>query len=108
MRDLAQQRCFNHDVREAVARCPECKRHFCRECITEHEDRVLCSMCLKKFSKGSLARRGTIAGLMRLAQGLLGILIAWLFFFVVGETLSRLPDAFHDAELWSTGWMDPP
>ena len=45
---LAHQRCFNHATREAVARCPECHHFFCRECITEHDDRVLCTGCLKK------------------------------------------------------------
>ena len=32
MNDLLYQRCFNHVLREAVARCPECLRYFCREC----------------------------------------------------------------------------
>ncbi|MBT8374528.1 MAG: rhomboid family protein, partial [Deltaproteobacteria bacterium] len=35
MKDLALQRCNNHGQREAVARCPKCRRYFCRECITE-------------------------------------------------------------------------
>jgi hypothetical protein len=43
MQDITQQRCLNHMLREAVARCPECSRFFCRECITEHEDKVLCA-----------------------------------------------------------------
>ena len=43
MEDLVHQRCFNHMLREAVACCPECRRYFCRECVTEHEDKVLCA-----------------------------------------------------------------
>ena len=46
MDDLLHQRCFNHMLREAVACCPECRRYFCRECVTEHEDKVLCAACL--------------------------------------------------------------
>ena len=44
-------------TREAVARCPECTQFFCRECITEHDDRVLCSACLKKLARVPLTRR---------------------------------------------------
>ena len=51
MQNLAHQRCFNHAVREAVARCPECGQCFCRECITEHDDRVVCAACLKKLTR---------------------------------------------------------
>jgi len=48
MQDLTHQRCHHHQFREAAARCPECGRYFCRECITEHADRVLCASCLGK------------------------------------------------------------
>ena len=54
--NLSQQRCFNHTSREAVARCPECGRFFCRECITEHDDRVLCAVCLGKKGKTGFIR----------------------------------------------------
>ena len=61
MQNSFHQRCFNHAGREAVARCPECGQFFCRECITEHEDRVLCSACLKKLTRRPLARRFAFA-----------------------------------------------
>src|SRR5438132_254763 len=57
MEILARQRCLNHLNREAVARCPECKRFFCRECVTEHEDRLICAACLKKLAKATARRR---------------------------------------------------
>jgi hypothetical protein len=57
MQNLLLQRCFNHGMREAAARCPECGRFYCRECITEHDDRVLCSACLKKLARAPLAKR---------------------------------------------------
>src|SRR5258706_8924013 len=100
MSNLAQQRCFNHAGREAVARCPECKQFFCRECITEHEDRVLCTSCLKKLSKQPSTQRRAFAGLTRIAQCAFGILVAWFFFFLIGEVLVPLPDSFHEGPVW--------
>ena len=40
------QTCFQHPDREAVVRCPSCRKYYCRECVTEHDDRMLCSNCL--------------------------------------------------------------
>ncbi|MFN7139481.1 MAG: rhomboid family protein, partial [Limisphaerales bacterium] len=51
MQNLTQQHCLNHFTREAAARCPECKQFFCRECITEHDDRVICAGCLRKLQQ---------------------------------------------------------
>ena len=98
--DLARQRCFNHARREAVARCPECNRYFCRECITEHDDRVICAHCLGA-SGGDAAEHGW--GRLRertwfVARAAIGLLVAWLVFYHVGSYLAGLPDAFHEHE----------
>lgn len=106
MQSLAHQRCFNHDRREAVARCPECKQFFCRECITEHEDRVLCAACLKKLTHKPLAQRFAFAQIFRLVQCALGILIAWYFFFLIGDGLLKLPNSFHEGTLWQVHWIN--
>ena len=100
------QRCFNHATREAVARCPECGQFFCRECVTEHEDRVVCAACLKKLTYKPLAQRFRLAQLFRLAQCLLSLLIAWYFFFLIGEILVKLPDSFHEGTLWQVHWIN--
>ena len=57
MAALLANRCLHHPVREAVARCPECGQFFCRECITEHEDRVVCSSCLKRLTAKKETKR---------------------------------------------------
>ena len=106
MPNLARQRCFNHALREAAARCPECKQFFCRECITEHEDRVLCTACLKKLAKPAFAKSRAFAGPVRIAQFSFGILLAWFFFFVIGEILVQLPDSFHEGALWQVPWIE--
>ncbi len=106
MRVLADQRCFNHAQREAVARCPSCENYFCRECITEHEDRVICAACLAKLARIPLLRRRGFAGFIRAGQCLLGVMAAWFFFYLVGEILLSLPTAFHEGTLWKTNWLE--
>jgi len=104
--NLALQRCFNHSLREAAARCPECRRFFCRECVAEHEDRVLCASCLKKLAAPALNQHRAFSTLKRSAQVVVGILVAWFFFFVLGEGLLRIPDSFHDTSVWRPPWID--
>jgi hypothetical protein len=106
MPPLTSQRCSNHSNREAVARCPECTRFFCRECITEHDDRVLCAACLKKLARKPLARRRWFANLVRLGQCALAVLFVWFFFFVMGERLSEVASSFHEDTMWHVPWAD--
>ena len=106
MPTLVHQRCFNHAGREAVARCPECRQFFCRECITEHDDRVVCSACLKKLARLPLAQRFAFARIFRLAPVVLGVLLAWVFFFLIGAGLLKIPATFHEGTLWQVHWMD--
>jgi hypothetical protein len=83
--DAIHQRCWNHDTREAVCRCPECGRSFCRECVTEHEARLLCASCLNALPR---ERRGAAHPRLRaVALGVAGILLAWMVFYGAGEGL---------------------
>ncbi len=104
MKDIANQRCFNHAVREAAALCPECSRSFCRECITEHNDRVLCASCLKKGLTPAPARTLRFTGIIRLGQSIFGFLIIWLFFYYLAQLLLSIPSNFHDGTVWQTLW----
>ena len=104
--NLVFQRCYNHAGREAVARCPECGQFFCRECVTEHEDRMVCAACLKKLAHVPLTRRRAFVTVLRVAQCAAGVLIAWFFFFLIGESLLRMPDSFHEGTLWQVPWIE--
>jgi hypothetical protein len=106
MSTVAQQRCFNHAFREAAALCPSCKRFFCRECITEHDDRILCTACLKALKSARPVKRRSFVGLKRVAQCVAGIVIAWFFFFLFGQMLVQLPDSFHDGSVWQVPWLE--
>jgi hypothetical protein len=94
--NLLDQRCLNHSLREAAVQCPSCKRFFCRECVTEHAGRMICVSCVTALSHGGnkIARA---ARAKWAAMALAGILLAWLVFYYLGQTLARIPSKFHEA-----------
>jgi hypothetical protein len=104
MSAISAQCCFSHPTREAAARCPECARSFCRECVTEHNGRVICAACLARLGRGAGAVRArlldALAGLARCAAGLL---VLWLIFFALGAWLLRIPASFHEGLMWEEG-----
>ncbi len=97
---IAHQRCLHHPTREAVARCPECGQFYCRECITEHDDRVICSSCLRKHTAAPDTPRKRSPALWCAAAAIAGLLTAWIFFFLVGRVLVQIPAHFHAGTLW--------
>ncbi len=99
---MIQQRCANHEFREAASRCPVCLRYFCRECVTEHEDRVLCAECLKKVIASEKVQSGLGRSLLRALLPIAGLLMAWLFFYAIGRTLLLIPAAVHDGTIWES------
>lgn len=108
MQSLARQRCFNHAWREAAARCLECGRYYCRECIIEHEDRMVCASCLARLTTARSRGRARLASLTRAVSMLAGILTVWLFFYFIGRGLLALPSSFHEGTLWrQTYWREP-
>ncbi|MCP3921761.1 MAG: rhomboid family protein [Desulfobacterales bacterium] len=98
--DISSSKCHNHLQREAVAVCLKCGRFYCRECVTEHNDQVICSSCLMVkdepiFKKFKL-RKPFIYSLLFC----IGIFSAWIFFFYIGDMLLSLPSDFHDGTIW--------
>lgn len=96
MPTLAAQRCEHHAQREAVARCPACTRYFCRECVTEHDGRVLCAPCLQQLLRGSAGRRQGWRWGIRCLCAMGSVVMLWLLLYWLGQTLLTLPDAFHE------------
>jgi hypothetical protein len=100
MTAVAHQRCLHHPEREAVARCPECGQFFCRECITEHDERVICAACLKKLAQAEARPARSSWDVWPAVQIVGGLAVAWAVFYYAGETLLDLPAEFHDDQLW--------
>jgi hypothetical protein len=104
MTALARQICLNHPHREAVARCVECARFFCRECIADHEGRLICASCLHKLAGAAVQVARTWPGAVRaVAKSLVGFTLAWLCFYNAGRALVQLPSTFHE-DLWNATW----
>ena len=108
MNGFPRHNCQLHREREAVARCPSCKRFFCRECVTEHEGRVVCSACLRKEGTEENRAAWKLGGAWRAAQVAAGLALAWLAFYGLGSALVNIPSDFHDGVYWEfqQEWRD--
>ena len=104
MNALAAQRCFHHSLREAVARCPECRHFYCRECITEHDDRVICATCLRKLAATPEKQRVSFGWALALIQLSFGVCLLWLIFYFFGAALLSIPSSFHEGDVWIDRW----
>ncbi len=91
MTSLAEQRCFNHSSREAVVRCTSCRRFYCRECVSEHDGRMVCAACVSAAAPQTAAKRSQLVWIFAAAAG---FLLAWLTFYYVGIGLARIPSDF--------------
>ncbi len=106
MAPLASQRCLHHGEREAIARCLECGFFFCRECITEHDERVICASCLKKVAHTAAQPVRRRLNLWPVVQSGGGVILAWFVFYTIGRMLLALPDSVHDGSLWQLDFSD--
>ncbi len=97
MPSVAHARCFNHAGREAVARCPSCRRTFCRECVSEHDGRVLCAPCLAKSAQPAAAAGSRLPAVRGALGAAAGLLAAWFFFYLVGRGLLLIPTEGHSS-----------
>lgn len=100
MATLARQRCFHHGSREAVARCPHCRRFFCRECITEHGHRVICAACLAELADAQAKRRRRLSTAVTILAAALALLFVWGTFALLGRVLLNIPSRYHEGIVW--------
>jgi hypothetical protein len=106
--DVLYKRCANHYRREAVARCPECSRTFCRECVTEHDARILCASCLAKILTPVSKTKKRFRHLSRGTAFAFGVLLVWYVFFLVGQILIAIPTKFHEGTVWQDSFLGEP
>lgn len=104
MAALIHQRCFHHSLREAVARCPECRQFYCRECITEHDDRVICASCLRQLAVPAKGGGKSLAWLAPSLQCAAGLVLLWVIFYFLGAALLSIPSSFHEGTVWADKW----
>jgi hypothetical protein len=106
MARLFLQNCLTHANREAAARCPECRQFFCRECVAEHDGRLMCAGCLRELSAPETRRSIRWAGIGRgLAAGA-GLVVLWFCFYALGQVLLSVPSDFHEGTVWRVNFWD--
>ena len=96
-----EQHCWNHEDREAVCRCPQCGRSYCRECVTEHQRRLLCAACLRAPALARPERRRIFRRFLPAAMTLAGLVLAWFVFYGAGEALLE-STAHMEQSIWQT------
>lgn len=98
---LAQARCFTHLSREAVAKCPACGRFYCRECVTEHEGRVVCRSCLDALlEEKTVVTAGWFRGMVASSLAFGGYLLVVGVFYYLGSLLLKIPSKFHSGQFF--------
>src|SRR5271167_2514525 len=92
MPGLALERCFHHETREAVCRCPECRRFFCRECVVPFDGRLLCATCIARANEPPLVpkKRNSPAG--QLLLGITALVFVWMIFYCLGWIVLQYRD----------------
>jgi hypothetical protein len=90
-----EHRCWNHEPREAVCRCLQCGRSYCRECVTEHHGRLLCAACLRNEAQAAVAPRGKLRRLAAAGLTLAAVILAWALFFGAGESLVTIAERWE-------------
>jgi hypothetical protein len=98
---VLEQRCWNHEDREAVCRCPQCSRSYCRECVTEHESRLLCAACLRALANAGGRKKRIFRRFLPAALALAGFVLAWFVFY--GAGVAMLESTAHmEQSIWQS------
>lgn len=99
---LLHKRCFNHAEREATARCPVCTRDFCRECVTEHDHRMLCRSCQAATEDKKKIRTGHWGKIWQIVFFLLALFAIFMCFNFFARLLAggavNTPSRLHVLE----------
>lgn len=97
---LAQTQCHHHPTREAAARCVECRRSYCRECVTPLDRRMYCAECYRAKTQKKAAKKRDWFLLSTATQTAFGVLLLWATFYFVGKLLLDIPSSFHEGAVW--------
>ena len=102
MSSVATRKCVQHPAREAVARCPSCGEHFCRECVVEHNGVLLCAACLAKEAVAVEPARLTWLRIRELLLTTTCVLVVWVAFYSLGSLLKAIPAKVHEGTVWQS------
>lgn len=98
---VSSARCYNHPTREAVAICTVTGHPYCRECIVEHEGRMVSAAVVAELlSRVPEKKRPWHLPLRRILVSAAGLLLLAYGFYLLGRILLAIPSRFHDGLFW--------
>jgi hypothetical protein len=80
---LRHARCLFHPLREAAARCPHCGGTFCRECVTDEDDKLACPPCLRRMTRPSSPKPTLARQLRQVVFGFAALACLIALFFML-------------------------
>lgn len=90
MLGLRHARCLFHPLREAAARCPHCRGTFCRECVTDEDDRLACPPCLRRMARPLAPKSSPARRFLQVLAGFAALVcLATLFFALLRWRVNR-------------------
>jgi len=92
---FSAQACFIHPGRESVALCLECRHSFCRECVVDHDGRLICAGCLARMQASSTEAHHGLRALAQTAGVLAALILCWMLFYSAGRALLITEPARH-------------
>jgi hypothetical protein len=89
---LRQARCLFHPLREAAARCPHCGGTFCRECVTDEDDKLACPPCLRRMARPPAPKASLVRLSRQIFAGVLALGCLAAIFFTLLRWRAQTPE----------------
>src|SRR5436853_7553934 len=80
---LRHARCLFHPLREAAALCPHCGGTFCRECVTDEDNRLACPPCLRRMARPPAVKPSPVRQFRQAFAGAFTLVCLAVIFFVL-------------------------
>jgi hypothetical protein len=78
-----------------VSLCVECRRAYCRECVVDHDGRLICAACLVRLRAPSAGGSRALQRTFSAAGMAVTLLLCWIVFYMAGRLLMTAEPEHH-------------